>query len=319
MRQQSSAKDAPRAGRDGGFALVAVLLVLALMAMIAATFLLSVRAHLRSVAATSAAARAEAIADGGVSIALLDILAAREDRTRPRRFALDGTSIACRLDDGARLLVSVQDEAGRVDLNSAGEALLVALLRGSGFDDSDAERLAQRILDHRDRDGDRRPSGAERPEYEAAGLPGPKNRPFDAIDELAQVLGADAALLDRLRGAVTVHSGLAGVDPKVMRPSQVAIIARGAVMDRDGFAGAPRAVEPGALPQRFVEISPQQVFRIRSAAITSDAALFVREAIVDLGPRRARQQTFRRWTRGSSQPDDGVPFQDRANSALPPC
>lgn len=318
MRLPPSGIDAQRTNRDGGFALVVVLLSLGLLAMIAATFMLAVRAHVRSVAATSAAARAEAMADSGVSLAVLDTLNVRDDRTRGRRFPVDGTAIVCRLEEG-RLQISVQDEAGRVDLNSAGEALLMALMRGSGFGETDAERLAQRILDYRDRDNDRRANGAERSDYEAAGLPKPKNAPFDAVDELAQVLGADAALLDRLRGAVTVHSGLAGVDPKVMSPNSVALIAAGAAAGGAAFTGAARATEQGTLPQRFVEISPQQVFRIRSVAETADGARFVREAVVDLGPRRARSHTYRRWTRGSSQPADLVPFQDRPVSSLPPC
>ncbi len=319
MHSQSSPKAAPRPTSESGFALVAVMLALGLLAMIATTFMLAVRAHVRSVAATSAAARAEAMADGGVNIAVLDALTVREDRTRARRFPTDSTAIACRLEDGARLLLSVQDEAGRVDLNSAGETLLVALFRGSGFDERDAERWAHRVVDFRDRDSDRRAAGAERPDYEAAGLPGPKNGPFDAVDELAQVLGAEAALLERLRGAVTVHSGLAGVDPKVMSAKSVALIASGGVAGGAAFAGIARTGDPGTLPAGFVAISPQQVFRIRSTAETADGAVFVREAVVDLGPRRARSHTFRRWTRGSIRPEDAVQFRDKTIASLPPC
>lgn len=311
--------DTPRTPSDSGFALVAVLLALGLLAMVATTFMLAVRAHVRSVAATSAAARAEASADGGVSLAVHDVLAVREDRTRARRFPVDGTAVACLMDGGARLLVTVQDEAGLVDLNSAAEALLVALLRGSGFSEGDALKLSHRILDFRDRDDERRAAGAESADYAAAGLPGPKNAPFDAVDELAQVLGADAALLDLLRRAVTVHSGLAGVDPKVMTASSIAVIARGGAAGLAGFASIARPVERGALPARFVEISPSQVFRIRSTAELPDGGRFVREAIVDLGPRRARSHAFRRWTRGAIDAVDLAMLQDKPAAALPPC
>ncbi len=192
MRLRSTAAGATRNGRDGGFALVVVLLAIGLLALIATTFMFAVRAHLRSSAAISAAARAEALADGGVNIAVLDAISVREDRTRTRRFPIDGATVACRAGDDARLQVSVQDEAGRVDLNSASEALLLALMRGIGLGEDDAARMVDRILDYRDRDGDRRPLGAERAEYEAAGLLGPKNAPLDAVEELAQVVGADA-------------------------------------------------------------------------------------------------------------------------------
>lgn len=319
MRLQSSARNVTRSAPEGGFALVAVLLALAVLAMIATTFMMAVRAHVRSVTATAATAGAEAMADGGVTVAVLDLHTVREDRTRARRFPVDGSTVECGLADGARLVIAVQDEAGQVDLNSASEALLVALLRGSDFNDSDAERLAQRILDYRDRDTERRAAGAERPEYEAAGLPGPKNRPFDAVDELAQVLGADATLIDRLRGAITVYSGLTGVDPKVMSPKSVARIAGGAAAGVAAFADVARPAVPGGLPTRFIEISPQQVYRIRSTAQTRDGATFVRETVVDLGPRRARSHAFRRWTRGSSLPDETERLQATLNAPLPPC
>lgn len=319
MRLLSTAAVATRDGRDGGFALVVVLLAIGLLALIATTFMFAVRAHLRSSSAISAAARAEALADGGVNIAVLDTMAVREDRTRTRRFPTDGATVACRAGDDARLLVSVQDEAGRVDLNSASEALLLALMRGIGLGESDAARMVDRILDYRDRDGDRRPLGAERAEYEAAGLPGPKNAPLDAVEELAQVVGADAAVIDRVRRSVTVNSGLAGVDPRVMPAQRVEMLTSGVTAAGTAFAGAARPVERGALPPRFVEISPQQVFLIRSSAETADGAMFVREAVIDLGPRRARAHTFKRWLRGASdRPEEPIAARPPITS-LPPC
>lgn len=307
---------------DAGFAVVVVLAALGLLALIATTFSLAVRSHLRSVAATSASARAEALADGGVELAIADLLAAREDRTRTRRHPIDGTPVACRLGEGNRLMLVVQDEAGRVDLNAAGDAVLTALFRGSGLSDGEASQLADRLLDFRDRDDERRPLGAERAEYAAAGLPGPKNAPLDATDELQQVLGADARLLDRIRSAVTVHSGLAGVDPRVMPVERVVRLGAGEAVSGSAFAGSGRTGGRGGLPSRFVEISPQQVFSIRSDAETADGARFVREAIVDLGPRRARAHTFKRWVRGAGSPSaNGLPGTPASppTAELPPC
>ena len=94
-----------------------------------------------------------------------------------------------------RVLVTVEDEAGKVDLNSASEPLLRALLAGAGATPVEVDRITAAILDYRDADNLRRPDGAEADEYRLAGRQnGPKNAPFDSIFELGQVLGVDAAL-----------------------------------------------------------------------------------------------------------------------------
>lgn len=288
-------------------------MALGLLALIATSFSLAVRSQLRSTASLAASARAEAFADAGVMLALRELLAAREDRTRPRRFPIDGRGIGCMLADTVALTVTVQDEAGRVDLNAADEAMLTALLRGVGLGADETVAITDRILDFRDRDSERRGAGAERPEYAAAGLPGPKDAAFDAVEELGQVLGLDAALASQIKPLVTVHSGLAGVDPKVASDALLAVLAGGY-----GAAGGARSVSPasgtaGTLPAPLVAISPQQIYAIRSDATTADGARFIRETIVDLGARRATSHVFKRWQRGSG----GAPAA--VSGALPPC
>lgn len=316
------------AGGDAGFALVVVVLALGLLAAAILTFSQAVRSHLRTVTAAAAAARAEALADGGVELALADLLAVRESRTLKRRFPIDGTSVACAAGSGGRLVVRVEDEAGRVDLNAASEALLLALLRGHGVGEDAAARIADRIIDARDRDGERRPHGAERPDYEAAGLSGPKNAPFDAIDELGQVLGIDGATVDRLRPAITVHSGMAGIDPRVMPQDRVKALASGFGLVSSGLEAVGLPADRGGLPSRLVEVSPQQVFRITVDARVADGGRFTREAIVDLGPRRGQGHQFRRWSRvGALEPvaDPASPMAPSVSpraagaSAPPPC
>lgn len=297
---------------DGGFVVVVVLLALGLLALVAASFSLAVRSQLRTTASLSASAQAEAFADAGINIAMLDLLAAREDRTRKRRFPVDGTAIGCMLKDGVSLVIGVQDEAGRVDLNAAGEVLLKALLRGSGLSDSRSSELAERILDFRDRDDERRALGAERADYTAAGLPGPKDAALDAIEEVGQVLGADAELINRMRPFVTVHSGLGGVDPKVAPASLLAILSSGYAAAGSSGTAVPPLANRGVLPAPLVEISPQQIYAIRSEVVTAEGARFVRDVTVDLGARRARSHIFRRWQRGSSAASP-VP------GPLPPC
>src|SRR5262245_46505496 len=78
-----------------GFVLLVVLSVLGVLAVVAASFAQVARNHMRLAAVASEGARAEALADAGVNIVILDLIAARDSRALPRRFALDATPLSC--------------------------------------------------------------------------------------------------------------------------------------------------------------------------------------------------------------------------------
>jgi hypothetical protein len=108
----------PQRRSQRGFVLLVVLSVLGLIAVVAASFAQVARNHMRLAAVASEGAKAEALADAGVHIAILDLVAARDAPWPARRFALDATPVACSIGgDGAILTLAVQDEAGKVDLN----------------------------------------------------------------------------------------------------------------------------------------------------------------------------------------------------------
>ena len=117
------------------------------------------------------------------------LVAARESERATGASRSTRTPVTCSMAaSGGSLTIAVQDEAGKVDLNIGSEATAARARsrgrRGGG------EAAADAILDFRDSDDDRRPSGAERAEYRAAGRPqGPKNAPFFVVEELAAVLG----------------------------------------------------------------------------------------------------------------------------------
>ena len=101
---------------------------------------------------------------------------------------------------GASVEVTVERDLGRVDLNTASNALIFAVFAANGVEDDRAHLLADRIEDWKDADDSARDHGAERSQYVAAGLHYvPRNGPFESVDELRQVLGCaeiDAALFD---------------------------------------------------------------------------------------------------------------------------
>jgi general secretion pathway protein K len=268
--------------RDGGFVLVSVLWIVLFLALAAATFTLAVRTHVRDASTEAAAAEARVLAEAGVNLALHDLVNARQTRNWKRRFPPDGRAHACGTTAG-RIAVAVEDEAGKVDLNAAPEALLSLLMIGVGVSPDDAKRLAAAIADFRDRDDNSLPGGAEAEDYAKAGRGiGPKNAPFDSTAELAQVLGFDSGLVGRLLPFVTVHSELPGIDMARASPALMEVLG-------GGTGGTAR------LPAELRAISPQRVFRITSTAMTEQDARFARRAIVRIAPSRSRHFSVLVW------------------------
>jgi len=321
MGTSASSVTKHRRGRGGqrGFALLVVLSALGLLALVAAAFATVARSHIKLAAGAGAVARAEALADAGVHLAVLDLVAARESGPDSRRLALDSTPFVCSAGGGATLAIAVQDEAGKVDINIAGPVPIRALVLGSGV--RAGEAAADAILDFRDEDDARRPSGAERAEYLAAGrLYGPRNGPFLAVEDLAGVLGLTQADADRLRPFVTVYSGLGGVDASVAPRALVEALARG--LESSGGASVPDldtgldVGEPSvALPPQLRAASTRRAFSIRAQARMAGGATFVRETVVEFVTTGAAAYQLRRWYRGSVT----IPVPALSPELLPPC
>lgn len=312
------------ASAERGFVLLVVLSALGLLALVAASFAQIARTHVKAAAAAGESARAEALADAGVQLAILDLVAAREAQAPNRRFPLNAAPVACRIGaEGATLSIAVQDEAGKVDLNIGSEPLLRALIVGVGVEAGEA--AVDAILDFRDDDDDRRPAGAERAEYRAAGRSyGPKNAPFLAVEELASVLGLAQVDVDRLRPFVTIYSGQPAIDVAVAPQALIDIVARG--IDRGGSTslasglaadGAKRAARGAPLPAEFLAASTRRAFSVLSEARTPAGATFVREAVVEFATGRPEAFVIRRWYRAAASTGRHAP--NVPSPSLPPC
>ena len=200
------------ADRQSGFTLVPVLWTVTLLALIVTLFLSAVRTHTQITANTVDIARAQSLAETGVTLALLDLTASASQPARKRRFAM-GQPVSCLSGPDGAVTVSIDDEGGKVDLNFADPMLLQQLFTGLGYSRADAARFAESIADYRDADDLRRLNGAETEDYHRAGLAyGPANASFTAIQELGQVLGLPRDLVVRLLPVVTVHAGSPTVD-----------------------------------------------------------------------------------------------------------
>jgi general secretion pathway protein K len=103
--------------------------------------------------------------------------------------------------------VTVEDEAGRLNVNTSPTGLIAALLLQLGQPADIAQTLAARISDWRTPSTLSQPFGAKLPAYRAAGLDyGPADAPFRSTGELALVLGMTPAILSSLLPHVTIFT-----------------------------------------------------------------------------------------------------------------
>ncbi len=308
---------------ERGVALVAVLLVAALLAAIAAAFTLNARTQAITARNTVEGARARALADAGVNWAVF--LIQQPDQIQSLAPPADGTPVAHAFPGGV-VTVSVQDEAGKVDLNRANEALLRGLFIAAGLERADAQGLADAVMDYRDPDDLRRLNGAEDDDYRAAGLAfGAKDARFESVDELRRVLGMTEEVFAMVAGALTVH-GKRRVKTAVATPlARAAMSGDGALGDRaTPLAGAAAGdsgervarslsptpfapATPGAVPaRRGARAAGRNTYTIRAEAVTDSGAVFVRQAIVRPTVTRERPYTVLEWKQGARS-DDAPP------------
>ena len=196
--------------KQQGLALVLVLWVLVLMTIMAASFSLSMRRETNLVRNTRTQAQAAALAEAGVNYAIM--MSLLPDQLQ--RWRGDGTPYQVPA-NGGRVTVRIRDETGKVDLNSADEALLSVLVTVTGLDEETSAQLVGAILDWRDKDDSPHMHGAEEAEYKSEDKPyGPRNARFQSVDELQLVLGVNYKIFEKLEPLVTVYRQEPGINPK---------------------------------------------------------------------------------------------------------
>jgi general secretion pathway protein K len=303
--------------RQRGIALVAVLWALVLLAVIAATVLRESRTQSRLARNFVDSAAAEALADGGVHRALAGLAAPISGGG----WRVDGTVYSWRPGRG-EVLIRIEDEGGKFSLNRVSAAQLQKLFATVGLAPETAEALADRVLDYRDRDDTRRPAGAEDSDYAAAGLPhGAKDGPYEALEELHQVLGMTREIYEAVAPALSAHSNGRRPDRKVAPPLVAAILQGGGAPPPQPvpFSGTlsggnrgPEASPPGiegtddpSVKVVFLGPTPHRsrvrVYTIHTEAKTEAGGVFVRRAVVRLMPRGDLPYRILEWGRGKSQ------------------
>jgi general secretion pathway protein K len=184
-----------------------------------------------------------------------------------------------------RVVVTVRDEAARIDLNRAPPALLAGIFRQVGVSADNATIYAARIVDWRDADDKVDPAGgAERGAYRAAGrIDGPRNGPFLHVAELVLVFGIPQRIAAAVAPYVTVASGRDKINPMFADPP-VLLAIPGVAEDRvRDFIDQRR--RPGATFEALVaRLGKVEDF------VTEENGIAVRfEGRVQLGPNNERR------------------------------
>lgn len=204
-----------RHGHESGFALIGALWLMVILSVVGLEFAIQARAMTALAIDASEKASARAAAAGCLEYAR-DVLAERVRRTQglgagapalldpwrdPGRLIDDTVKVG-----DARCVVYLEDAGARLNLNQASEDDLRRLFTALHVDASQADKVAQTLLDWRDADDFRRARGAERAEYVKAGAPVlPRNGPFASVQEMRLVQGMTEELFKRVEPFLTVE------------------------------------------------------------------------------------------------------------------
>jgi general secretion pathway protein K len=163
--------------RERGIALIGVLWLIALLASFAGGITLLARTDSLIAHDELEDLRAEGLADAAVFLVLNDLSDPRTAKTVP----IDGQASVVHV-SGHDLTVSVQDEAGKIDINFAPKELLASLFSSVSLSLNESSRIAEAIVEAR------------------------KKASFHSLEELQAIPGINSTLLQRIRPALTIYS-----------------------------------------------------------------------------------------------------------------
>lgn len=296
--------------RESGVVLVLVLWVMTLLAVIAGNFAFSMRSEAQIARNLVSTAQARAFADAGVQRAWLELM---KPPTDSQRWQADGVPHEFTLHD-ALLRVTLEDESGKIDLNTASDALLKGLFLSVDLSDEASTGLLDAVLDWRDADTLKRLHGAEEDDYRAVGKSyGPSNAPFETVDELQRVLGMTSELYRKLAPALTVHSRQPGLNTAVASarallaiPGVNPVMVEQYIAQRQSVHATDQKA-PG-FPAAGVFASPSSglpTYMARSEARLPDGSVFVRLALARLAQDPKRPVTLLGWADGEVELTNG--------------
>lgn len=204
---------------------------------------------------------------------------------------------------GGVVHVSVQDEAGKIDLNVGPIDALAGLCQELHIDGAICAALMDGVADKRRAIAPPAPPGSPPllPRFNLNGgqvfgvgtqsLNQLQNTAFSAVDELATLPGVDAVTLERLRPFVSVYSQSPRIDPAAA-PREVLLALPGVnprqveqLLEARAALSLNPLLPPTALPplsgvENYVASGQMRIATILATGVTESGAAYTRRAIV---------------------------------------
>ncbi len=298
--------------RERGIVLLMVLWVIVLLTVLVSSYVQSASTEGRQARYALNTAEARYAAEAGLHRAIFEL----NNPTNEVRWKADGRPYESRF-DGAKLTISMVDETGKIDINSAGIEILSLMFIQGGVEKLRADKLAAAVVDWRDPDDLLTINGAEKGEYRSADLKyGPRNQYFVTVSEIQQVLGMDFDLFQRLEPMLTITANgasepnlafaqagaltvaLARLGQNLSAEQVQAILA----MRQAGRTGQPIVLPGGSTISPGIGCGPGSSCTISVHAELESGAVAMLEATVQLSNGTVGDRPFRisRWREGQS-------------------
>jgi general secretion pathway protein K len=254
-----------------GFALVAVIWSLGLITLLGTAVIVGAQYRAKTTSSMASVTAAATAAESAINLGIFKVLT-----TTPAQIVK--FPLRCRMPGGEQITVTLEQEAGKVDLNTATPAVLARLFTVLTLDQTLGTRVAGRIVQFRDpgtaRANDTYPSAS------GNNSDTPKKTGFTTIMQLDQIDGISPRLFRTALPFVTVWSG---------RPEPVTEAASPALREALNLDTKPAISASGAPTAGNMTI--------RADIRAPDGTRFIREALVALSE-NGRPFLIREWRHG---------------------
>lgn len=211
-------------GTEKGIALLMVLWVLTILIVIVFSFSYMARTEAYAALSFRQMIEKKFLAEAGIERGVAELFYLNQNRNTTtvleggEVWRTDGRPYKLLTDDGY-YTVSIMNEGGKVDINTAPELVLKTLFINYGLDTAHADTLTDSIMDWKDQDNLHRMHGAEDDYYRS--LPNPykaRNAYFEALEELLLVRGMTPEILYGDTGKkgiinfLTINSGMTTIN-----------------------------------------------------------------------------------------------------------
>jgi general secretion pathway protein K len=266
---------------QSGFALVAVIWTLGLITLLGMAVIVGARYRTKTSSNYASVTAAEMAAESAVNLAIATALTAAPEQAV-------NFPLRCQLPGGERATITVEEETGKIDLNTASPAALMRLFTALTGDQSKGGRIASQIIEFRN------------PKTQSTAALKPPEARFTTVMQLDQLDGMSPWLFRTALRHVTVRSGRPEPDMEAASPAMLRLL----------------NVEPKqATARRGLPVGGS--ITIRADISASDGTRFIREALVSLEAGNGRPYVIREWRRGDI--DSSSSRQERPQGASRAC